>query len=297
LAPVYGLWVGRRGRRHARPCDSAASRVVAVKQGEVDCHTLWHGRIGKPCGDPVPGRVVGDLRARLRPVVLPVGLRHGGQECRPVPRQRQAAPAEITGRPPRLGRDLGLREHPTAPQHGDVVGIELVVCGAAPMAGLHRAGRPKHTGKAWASAEVGTPRPGQEAFDADDQVGPVRRDGLETRRWAGWHVAVQHDLPVLVEEADLQGAGLQGDATGNFGLLRVTAPAVSSASVGCEPSASSPTVVCRAGGLNQYPPRAADALQRPLLRRSRFRQPLTPGVIAPRTLGVSGRVNVPVGYG
>ena len=43
--------------------------------------------------------------------------------------------------------------------------------------------------------------------------------------------------------------------------------------------------------------RSPDCLQRPLLRRSRFQRRLTPGVLAPRTLGVSCRVNVPGGYG
>jgi len=42
---------------------------------------------------------------------------------------------------------------------------------------------------------------------------------------------------------------------------------------------------------------AADCLQRPLLRRSRFRQQLSASVIAPRKLGVSCRVKVPVGEG
>src|SRR5262249_53866708 len=38
------------------------------------------------------------------------------------------------------------------------------------------------------------------------------------------------------------------------------------------------TVVCGVGGLNKYQGRGADSLQRPLLRRSRFRQQLRPGV-------------------
>jgi hypothetical protein len=51
---------------------------------------------------------------------------------------------------------------------------------------------------------------------------------------------------------------------------------------------------CRVSGLLE-PRLAADDLQRPL--RSRFRPQLSASVIAPRKLGVSCRVKVPVGSG
>jgi hypothetical protein len=72
--------------------------------------------------------------------------------------------------------------------------------------------------------------PGEDTLDADDEILPVRRDGLEKRLWTGWHVAVQHDLPVLVEDADIHGAGMQVDATVKWVWLRVKAHEVSSSS-------------------------------------------------------------------
>ena len=156
---VQGLGVVRLSRLPDGPCDSAASLVIAVKQGEVDGHRLVHGRLGKPCGDPGAVRVVGDLLPTLRQVVRPGGLLHVGQECRTLTRQRPAVPEQSTGRPHRLGIDRGLGEQPTAPPHGDCWGIELVVCGVAPRDGVHLEGRPTHTGHACASAEVSQPRP------------------------------------------------------------------------------------------------------------------------------------------
>jgi hypothetical protein len=110
LAPVEGLCVVRLGRLHDGQCDSAEEPLLEVHQGEVDCHTLVPGRIGKPCGDPVAVRLVGDLRPKRRPVVRPGGLLHVGQAFRPLTRQMQAAPEQITGRPHLRGIDRGLDE-------------------------------------------------------------------------------------------------------------------------------------------------------------------------------------------
>jgi hypothetical protein len=157
-----------------------------------------------------------------------VGLLHVGQECRTLTPQRPAAPPQITSRPPLLGIDRGLGSPPTAPQPGDFVGIARVVFGLAPMDGLHREGMPKHTGHALASAAVGKPIPGKEAFDADDQIGPVGREGLETWLWARRHVPVPQHLPIPVEDTAVHGAGVQVNATITLVLCGVESPEVSS---------------------------------------------------------------------
>jgi hypothetical protein len=87
---------------------------------------------------------------------------------------------------------------------------------------------PKHTGHAFASAEVGQPIPGQEAFDADDQLGPVGRNGLEKWLWARRHVSVHQHLPIPVEETEVHGAGMQVDATITLVLFGVASPEISS---------------------------------------------------------------------
>ena len=45
-------------------------------------------------------------------------------------------------------------------------------------------------------------------FDADDEILPVRRHGLEKRLGGRLHIAVQHDLAVLVQDAEVHGAGV-----------------------------------------------------------------------------------------
>ena len=114
LEPVEGLCGLLLGRLHDPQFDIAESLVIAVNQGEVGFHTLLHCRIGKPCRNPLAVRCGGDLLPNLRQVVLPVGLLHVGQEFRPLTRQMQAAPEQITGRPPLRGIDIGLGAHPSA---------------------------------------------------------------------------------------------------------------------------------------------------------------------------------------
>ena len=76
--------------------------------------------------------------------------------------------------------------------------------------------------------EVGEPVPGEDAFDGDDQIVPIGRNGLEKRLWAGFHIAVQQDLAVLVQDTDVHGAGMQVDATVKLVLFGVESHEVSS---------------------------------------------------------------------
>jgi hypothetical protein len=66
------------------------------------------------------------------------------------------------------------------------------------------------------------------SFDGHDHLFPVGRDGVEKRLRTGFHVPVQHDLTVLVEDADIHGPGVQVDATVKLMWLGVEAYEVSS---------------------------------------------------------------------
>jgi hypothetical protein len=89
-------------------------------------------------------------------------------------------------------------------------------------------------------------------------------------------IPVEQDLSRLVQDAQIHGPGVQVDATRKLMWLGAESHGVSSSAKGRLLNASSPTVVCRGGGLNKYQPRPADALQRPL--PSRFRARLTRSV-------------------
>jgi hypothetical protein len=122
--------------------------VLEVNQGEVDCHTLVYGRLGTPCSNPGAVRCVGELRPKLRPVVRPVGLRHVGQECRPLTRQMQATPEPVAGRAHGRRLDRGLGPHAAAEPHGDRVGVKLIVLGRASMDRLQLEGVSQDNGNA-----------------------------------------------------------------------------------------------------------------------------------------------------
>jgi hypothetical protein len=115
-APGSGLGVRRLGRRHDRPCDRAASRVRAVKQGEVDGHTLVHGRSGQPRGDPVAVRVGGDLRPQLRQVGPARGSAARGSGVPPVDASdaRGAAADHESPASPRERQRPGVASHRAA---------------------------------------------------------------------------------------------------------------------------------------------------------------------------------------
>ena len=70
--------------------------------------------------------------------------------------------------------------------------------------------------------------PGEEAFDADDEVFPVGGNGLEKGRGGGLHLAVPHDLPGLIQATEVQGAGGPVDAAVNLVRRGVEAPGGSS---------------------------------------------------------------------
>src|SRR5262245_64829574 len=102
--------------------------------------------------------------------------------------------------------------------------IDLVVFGLAAMAGLHRESMTSDAGNACVSPQVGEPIPGEEAFNRHDQ--PLTRggNGLEERFRSGLPSAVQHDLTIVTQDADVHGAGLQVEATVKWVLRGVEAP-------------------------------------------------------------------------
>jgi hypothetical protein len=109
------------------------------------------------------------------------------------------------------------------------VWVSIVSLLAVPAAiGLHRAGMAEDEGKGLLGTQVREPRPGEDPCDRDDEVVTIGRNRRETRLRAGLHVLVQHDLAVLVEDADVHGAGLPIEATVCLVLWGVKAPAVSS---------------------------------------------------------------------
>jgi hypothetical protein len=66
------------------------------------------------------------------------------------------------------------------------------------------------------------------ALYRDDHTLTIGRHGLEKRLRTGFHVPMQQDLAVLVEDTDIHGAGMQIDAAVKLVLFGVESPEVSS---------------------------------------------------------------------
>ena len=77
-------------------------------------------------------------------------------------------------------------------------------------------------------AEIREPVPGKNALHRDDSILTLRRNGLEKRLRARLHVAMEPNLPVLVEDTGIHRPGVHVDTTIKLVLRGVESPEVSS---------------------------------------------------------------------
>jgi hypothetical protein len=70
--------------------------------------------------------------------------------------------------------------------------------------------------------------PGEDALDADNQVFAVGGNSFQKRFGPCLHIPVQHDLTVLIQDAEIHGAGVQVDPAVKLVLLGVESHEVSS---------------------------------------------------------------------
>jgi hypothetical protein len=78
---------------------------------------------------------------------------------------------------------------------------------------------------------VGEPVPGQEALHGDAAIRPRGGHNLHKRLRAGLQSAVDQKLAGMVQDTDVQGAGMEVDATVKWVLLGIEAHEVSSSIV------------------------------------------------------------------
>jgi hypothetical protein len=139
-----------------------------------------------------------------------------------------AASEQITSGPHLGGIDIRLREHTTLEQRGHLVRIDLVVFGFAAVNCPHREGMTQHEGNTFLHTAIGEPIPREDTLDGDDQTLTIGGHGLEKGFLPRFHGAVQQDFPILTQDADIHGAGMQVDTTVKLVLVGVEAPEVSS---------------------------------------------------------------------
>jgi hypothetical protein len=88
------------------------------------------------------------------------------------------------------------------------------------MDGLHVEGMTEDERDACIGAEVDESVPGEHTFDRDDGTFSIRGNGFQKGLWVRLHVAVQHDLAALVEDADIHSPRVQVDAAVKWVLSR-----------------------------------------------------------------------------
>ena len=208
-----GMGVMVRGGADEGACEVTTSRIVVADAGAIDCKALLPRCIGNACRDAVAGGFVGDLLAGRRPVIVAVSLWHVRQAFAACACQGRASAPQVAGGAPLARRDRRLREHPAAPQPGDFLGVDRVVCGRAAMEGLHRKGMAADKRDALVSTEVSQPVPGTPPFGRHDDRSAVGGDRLEKRFGGRVQVTVQPRFTGVVEEANIHGAGGSIDAT------------------------------------------------------------------------------------
>jgi hypothetical protein len=103
-----------------------------------------------------------------------------------------------------------------------------VVFGFTPMDRCHGEGVSAPTGKPLAGAQVGEPRPGDQAFDGDAKSVPIGGDSLEKRLRVRVQVAMARTLAVLVKETGRHRPSRPVAATIKLVRRRVASPEVAS---------------------------------------------------------------------
>jgi hypothetical protein len=79
------------------------------------------------------------------------------------------------------------------------------------MDGFHIKGMSQDEGNTFVSTEIGEPLPGEDTFNGHHEPLPIGGNGLEKRFGSGFHIAVQHDFPIVAQDADIHASGMQVD--------------------------------------------------------------------------------------
>ena len=118
---------------------------------------------------------------------------------------------------------LGWWQHAAAAQRGQLLGIDLVVCGLAAVHGFYVESMPPHAGEA-CGTEVGERVPGEVTRDGHYQAVTRGRHSLEKRCRRGLHGAVEQHCAIVAHDADIHTPGMHVDTAIQGGLIGVESP-------------------------------------------------------------------------
>jgi hypothetical protein len=172
--------------------------IIDIDQGQIDVDVFLDRRIGKALGEPRTLRFGLERLPSRGQMVLAVRLANMGQPLRPLAHQVQTAPQQVAGGTHGGRICIGLRQHAAPQEHGNLLGVETIVLGFAPVDGFHVLGVPQHTRQTFLDAQVGKPVPGKHALHGDHEILAIGSHGLEKNLGGRWHIPVEQDLTIPV---------------------------------------------------------------------------------------------------
>jgi hypothetical protein len=203
-------------------------RLVTVDQGQVHRHGRLHAAVIDALNEAAAVLGLGQAAQGLAEVILASRMRDVRVSRGPFVQEMMAAAPEIVrgAHPARV--DVSLRHEASAPQRRDGGRIEAVVLGVAAVHRPQVEGRSQDEGKTLILAELSTPVPGEQAFDADHHSLAAGVQRLEKRLGSGADVVVHAHLAVGIEDAEVHPVDVQVEATVKRVWNRVESPRVSS---------------------------------------------------------------------
>jgi hypothetical protein len=186
--------------------------VVGTQEGDIGGDGHLDSLVVKVLDDRPAVFGLVDPLLEDRQIVSSVGVLDVGQQLAAFPGEEEPTPQQVSGwaQLPRI--DVGVGEIATAQQRGDLEGIDSIVFGLAAVDSLHLQCMAEDEGEALLGAEVGAPVPAEEAFDSDDQVFAVGPESAQELLTIAGELLVDEDIAGLIEDAQIEAAGVEVDA-------------------------------------------------------------------------------------
>ena len=146
-------------------------------QIEINIHAFAHTGIFESVGESFAIGFIGQFCSNIREIALVICILNMGQKMTALANEIKSSAQDIAGGS-HFGRiDIRLRNHAAAQQDGNLMSIDAIVFGFASMDGFHIESVSEDKGDVFTGAKIGEPVPGEETFNADDDVAAKWLDG------------------------------------------------------------------------------------------------------------------------
>ena len=144
--------------------------IIGLDDLKVNGNTLLDGEVIKALNDSFSVLGFGNTSEEVGQVVLASGILDMSKELGSFPHEVISSSEEISGGAHLSRVDIGLGEHASLEQSGDLMGVDLVVFGFSSVDSFHVEGMAEDEADAFSRAEVSDPVPGEHTLYSDDDV-------------------------------------------------------------------------------------------------------------------------------